>query len=141
MSDASVVRRLQQLAGHTRAAAIAVTPAAAVAAAAHAAADAEADALFTAEVRRDGPGCAVCVVRDGATLYSKGFGLASLEHGVPIAPVTVFDVGSVSKQFTAAAIATLALAGKLSLTDPVFKHLPAFPDYVRFSTDFRLNFD
>ena len=93
------------------------------------AANRAAGALFEAAVRRDAPGCAVCVVRAGETLYSRGFGLASLEHSAPIYPHTVFDIGSVSKQFTAAAVAKLALDGKLSLGDAVSKHLPDFPDY------------
>lgn len=88
-----------------------------------------ADMLFGTAVQRDEPGCAVCVARAGKTLYSRGFGLASVEHSVPIYPHTVFDVGSVSKQFTAAAVVKLALDGKLSLDDSVSTHIPSFPDY------------
>ena len=94
-----------------------------------ASAAAAADALLAEHAPPAGPGCAVCVVRAGVTLYAAGSGMASLEHRVPIAPTTVFDVGSVSKQFTAAAVARLAVEGKLSLDDPVAKHIPTFPDY------------
>ena len=88
-----------------------------------------ADALLAAHAPPPGPGCAVCVVRSGVTLYAAGSGMASLEHGVPITPATVFDVGSVSKQFTAAAVARLAVEGRLCLDDPVAMHIPDFPDY------------
>src|SRR4051812_38346087 len=74
------------------------------------------------------PGCAVNVLRDGASIYSKGYGLASLELGVPIAPRTVFDIGSSSKQFTAASIVLLAMDGKLSLDDDIRKFIPELPD-------------
>src|SRR4051812_1992127 len=61
------------------------------------------------------PGCALNVLRNGASIYSRGYGLASLELGVPISPRTVFDIGSSSKQFTAASIVLLAQDGKLTL--------------------------
>ena len=57
-------------------------------------------ARFTAET----PGCALGVVRDGALVHAKGYGQASLELDVPITPATVFDIGSASKQITAASI-------------------------------------
>ena len=86
------------------------------------------DQVFAA-YGKDGPGCALAVVRDGAIIHSKGYGLASLEHGVPITPQTVFDIGSTSKQITAASILLLAQDGKLSLDDDVRKHIPEIPDY------------
>ena len=58
-------------------------------------------------------------MKDGGIVYSKGYGMANLEHGVPITPRTVFDIGSTSKQITAAAIFLLAQDGKLSLDDDV----------------------
>lgn len=79
--------------------------------------------------RPDGPGCAVGVMRDGALVFAKGYGLANLEHGAPITPKTVFYVGSVSKQFTAMTVAHLARQGKLSLDDDVRKHIPEVPDF------------
>jgi CubicO group peptidase (beta-lactamase class C family) len=85
------------------------------------------DQVFS-DYGKDGPGCALAVVRDGAIAYSKGYGLASVEHGVPITPQTVFDIGSTSKQITAASILLLAQDGKLSLDDDVRKHIPEMPD-------------
>ncbi|MBX6364492.1 MAG: serine hydrolase, partial [Gemmatimonadetes bacterium] len=75
------------------------------------------------------PGCALNVVRDGASIYEKGYGYASLEQSVPISPRTVFDIGSTSKQFTAASLVLLAQDGKLSLDDEVRKYIPELPDY------------
>ena len=87
------------------------------------------DALFADWSGHDRPGCAVGVVRDGALVFGRGYGTADLEHGVPIDARTVFDVGSVSKQFTAASIVLLALDGKLDLDDDVRRFVPEVPDY------------
>lgn len=86
------------------------------------------DQVFSA-YGKDSPGCALAVVRDGKIVYSKGYGMASLEHGVPITPQTVLDIGSTSKQITAASILLLAQDGKLSLDDDVRKLIPEIPDY------------
>ena len=75
------------------------------------------------------PGCTVGVELDGKTVLEKGFGMADLERGVPNAAQTIFEAGSVSKQFTAAAVLLLARDGKLSLDDPVRKVVPEIPDY------------
>jgi CubicO group peptidase (beta-lactamase class C family) len=88
----------------------------------------EIDAIFADFAKPGSPGCALSVIRGGKTLFARGYGLASLEHGVPITPETVFDIGSTSKQFTAASILLLAQDGKLTLDDPVRKHIPEFPD-------------
>jgi CubicO group peptidase (beta-lactamase class C family) len=74
------------------------------------------------------PGCALLVRRAGTSVYGRGYGLASLELGVPISTATVFDIGSTSKQFTAASVALLALDGKLSLDDDIRKYVPELPD-------------
>jgi CubicO group peptidase (beta-lactamase class C family) len=87
------------------------------------------DALFATWDKPKTPGLAVAVVRDGAVVYSKGFGSANLELGVPISNRTAFNIGSTSKQFTAFAVLLLAKDGKLSLDDPVRKHVPEFPDF------------
>ena len=87
------------------------------------------DAVFRAFDRTDSPGCAVGVYRDGRILYARGYGMANLELGVPNTPRTVFDIGSISKQFTATAILLLAQEGKLSLTDDVRKYFPEMPAY------------
>lgn len=90
---------------------------------------AKVDAVFAAYAKPDVPGCAVGVYRDGKIAFSKGYGAANLEHGIPITPKTVFYIGSVSKQFTAAAVALLARQGKISLDDDVRKHVPEVPDF------------
>jgi CubicO group peptidase (beta-lactamase class C family) len=87
------------------------------------------DAIFAAHAGADRPGCAVSAMRGEALLLERGFGMAHLEHDVPITPLTVFEAGSVSKQFTAAAILLLARDGRLKLTDDIRKHLPEMPDY------------
>jgi CubicO group peptidase (beta-lactamase class C family) len=75
------------------------------------------------------PGCSVGVEVDGQTVLAKGFGMADLERAVPNRADTIFEAGSVSKQFTAAAVLLLARDGTLSLDDPIRKHLPEIPDY------------
>jgi CubicO group peptidase (beta-lactamase class C family) len=75
------------------------------------------------------PGCAVAAAQNGALRFAKGYGIADLEHGVPITPATPFYLASVSKQFTAAAVNLLALDGKLSLDDDVRKYVPEVPAY------------
>jgi CubicO group peptidase (beta-lactamase class C family) len=75
------------------------------------------------------PGCAVGVALDGRPVFEKAFGLAELEHRIPNTPETIFESGSVAKQFTAAAVVLLSLEGKLSLDDPVRKYIPELPDY------------
>ena len=87
------------------------------------------DSVFRRFDRTDSPGCAVGVYQDGALLYGRGYGMASLELGVPLTTRSVLDVGSISKQFTAMAILLLQQEGKLSLEDPLRKHFPEMPAY------------
>jgi CubicO group peptidase (beta-lactamase class C family) len=77
------------------------------------------------------PGCALGVVQNGRLVFAKGYGLANLGWGNPVSPSTVFDIGSVSKQFTAAAIALLDIDGVLSIDDDVRKWIPELPEYGR----------
>jgi CubicO group peptidase (beta-lactamase class C family) len=91
--------------------------------------DSRVDSVFEEYDRPGSPGCAVGVYRNGAVAYARGFGSANLEHGIPIAPSTVFYVGSVSKQFTAMSVALAAKEGKLSLDDPARKYVPELPDF------------
>lgn len=92
-------------------------------------AQASLDAVVAPLVKPDAPGCAAAASRKGKRIATQGFGMADLEHGIAITPDSVFEAGSVSKQFTAAAILTLAEGGKLALTDDVRKYLPELPDY------------
>jgi CubicO group peptidase (beta-lactamase class C family) len=85
--------------------------------------------LVTQRVPADAPGLALAVVQDGRVVFEQGRGLASLDYGVPITSSTVFHVASVSKQFTAFAIALLAQQGKLSVDDELRKHLPEIHDF------------
>lgn len=87
------------------------------------------DTVFRTFDRVDSPGCAVGVYRDGRILYARGYGMANLELGVPNTPRTVFDIGSISKEFTATAVVLLAQEGKLSLSDDVRKYFPELPAY------------
>lgn len=89
----------------------------------------EIDAIFSKWDTTHSPGCSVAIARDGEILYSKGFGVASLEYGVPITPSTVFHVASVSKQFAAFAILLLQDEGKLSIDDEIHQYLPELPDF------------
>ena len=84
-------------------------------------------------VARDGiqlqhaPGGAVAIVRDGTIVYEKAFGQRNIAAGEPVDTDTQFEIGSVTKQFTAAAILQLKEQGKLRLDDPLAKYVPLFP--------------
>ncbi len=73
------------------------------------------------------PGGAVVVVRDGAIVYEKGFGMRNIAASEPVDADTQFEIGSVTKQFTAAAILQLKERGKLRLDDSLAKYVPLFP--------------
>jgi len=88
------------------------------------AADARIDALFAEWNRPDSAGCGVGVSRKGTMVFERGYGMADLEHKVPITPATLFDPASIAKPFTALSIMLLAEQGKLSLDDAVWTHLP-----------------
>jgi len=75
------------------------------------------------------PGCALSVMQDGHIVYERVYGMANLDHDIPIRPDTVFHVASISKQFTAAAILLLAQEHKLSLDDDVRKYIKELPDF------------
>jgi hypothetical protein len=77
----------------------------------------------------DTPGCAVAVSQDGKLIVNRAYGLADLERGVPLTRDSVFDVGSIRKQFVAAAILLLVEEGRLSLADDIRQHIPELPDY------------
>ena len=73
------------------------------------------------------PGVAIAVVKDGALIRAAGYGLANVEHRIPVRPDTVFKIGSLSKQFIAAGIMLLAQDGKIAVDDKVSKHLEGTP--------------
>lgn len=87
------------------------------------------DRVFQKMTRPGAPGCAVGIEKNGRVILTRGYGTADLEHDVPITPATIFEAGSVSKQFTAASVLLLAQRGKLSLTDDVRKYIPELPNY------------
>ena len=85
------------------------------------------DQLFRAAAKPGEPGLAVIVVRKGQTLHRAAYGMANVELGVALQPDHVLRIGSVTKQFTSAAIMMLAEEGKLAVTDPITKFLPDYP--------------
>jgi CubicO group peptidase (beta-lactamase class C family) len=87
------------------------------------------DTLFADYDKPDSPGCALAIVQNGEVIYQRGYGMANLDHDIPIVPNTVFHVASVSKQFTAMAILLLENDGKLSLDDDIRQYVPEMPDY------------
>ena len=85
------------------------------------------DGLLKGYFRPTEPGAAIVVVKDGQVVYRKAYGSANLELGVSLQPEMVFRLGSITKQFTAAAVMLLAEQGKLGLQDPIEKFLPGYP--------------
>lgn len=75
------------------------------------------------------PGGAVLVLRGDQIIYNKAFGIADLEHNTPNTVESIFECGSVSKQFTAASLLLLVAEGKVSLNDDVRKYIPELPTY------------
>jgi CubicO group peptidase (beta-lactamase class C family) len=75
------------------------------------------------------PGCAVAVSQRGKLVVNRAYGSADLERDVPLSPSSIFDIGSVRKQFVAAAVLLLVEDGRISLNDDVRKHFPELPDY------------
>jgi CubicO group peptidase (beta-lactamase class C family) len=75
------------------------------------------------------PGAAIILVKDGAVFYERGYGSANLEYGIRVTPATVFDIASVSKQFTGLAIAMLIEQGKVALDADIRTYLPEMPDF------------
>jgi CubicO group peptidase (beta-lactamase class C family) len=90
---------------------------------------AEIDRVFAAYANGDSPGYALGIIKNGSLAFARGYGQANLDDHVPITADTAFHLASVSKQFTAAAVALLILDGKLSLTDAVSKYIPEAAKY------------
>jgi CubicO group peptidase (beta-lactamase class C family) len=87
------------------------------------------DRIFAEFSRPGSPGCSLGVIRDGQFVDRTAYGEASLELDFPLSPGSVFYVGSVSKQFTAASVVLAAEQGYLSLDDDVRKYIPGLPQY------------
>jgi len=85
--------------------------------------------IFARFNHTDSPGCSAGASIDGATVLNAAYGMSDLEHNIALSPDSVFEPGSVTKQFTAAAVLLLAQDGKLSLDDPVRKYIPELADY------------
>ena len=87
------------------------------------------DQLFSSFDAEDSPGYAIGVYKEGKALYERGYGIANLDYDIPISAQSVFNVASVSKQFTAACIALLILDGQLSLEDNAADFIPELKKY------------
>jgi len=89
------------------------------------------DNLFKKWNNSSSPGVAIGIIQDGELLYSKGYGLANLEHNIPNSPQIAFNIGSNTKQFTAACIVLLSQQGKLDLNQSLSSIYPDFPEYAK----------
>ena len=87
---------------------------------------AEFDRIVASEFQPGEPGGVILVAREGEVVYRKAFGMANIELDVPMREEMVFNIGSVTKPFTAVAVLQLAEQGKLSLSDELTKYLPDF---------------
>jgi len=85
--------------------------------------------ILSAAYEADEPGAAVVVMEQGKVILSEGYGIANLEWNIPISPDTVFRVGSITKQFTAAGIMLLQEQGKLSVSDSITEYLDDYPTH------------
>ena len=89
----------------------------------------EIDSLFTSWNVSNHPGGSVLISKDGKTIFSKSYGLANIEYEVANTNHTLFNIGSISKQFTAMGIVLLEQQNKLSVDDDIRKHIPELPDF------------
>jgi CubicO group peptidase (beta-lactamase class C family) len=90
---------------------------------------AKVDEYIKAEMQKQRiPGLSLAVIRDGQIVLAKGYGLANVEHQVPVKPETIFQSGSVGKQFTATAVMILVDEGKIALDDGISKYLDGAPE-------------
>jgi CubicO group peptidase (beta-lactamase class C family) len=89
---------------------------------------------YLAELADKGTSGAYLVAKDGEVLLANGYGLANREKNIPVTPDTVFDIGSITKQFTAAAILKLEMQGKLSVDDPITQYFVGVPEERRATT-------
>lgn len=89
--------------------------------------ESEIDKLY--RVNDNEPGFSIAVIKGNEIILEKQYGIANLDYNVPISNETVFNIGSIGKQFTAAAILLLEEEGKLSITDPAYKYIENLPRY------------
>jgi CubicO group peptidase (beta-lactamase class C family) len=89
------------------------------------------DSVFKQYASDATPGCAIGVAQRGRVLLERAYGMADLERSVALTPASILEAGSVSKQFTAAAVLLLAGDGKLKLDDPVRRWVPELPDVMQ----------
>ena len=89
------------------------------------------EALCASSTDNKSPGFALGIIKNGVLIYKRGFGLANLDYDIPITSYTVFQIASVSKQFTAASILMLSQRHLISLDDDIRKFLPEMPTYCR----------
>ncbi|MGI8599748.1 MAG: serine hydrolase domain-containing protein [Chitinophagaceae bacterium] len=87
------------------------------------------DSIMNQYFKKDAPGAALLVAKDGKILYKKAFGKADLELDVPMKSEMIFEIGSITKQFTAIAILKLLEQGKLTLEDDIRKYIPEYPSH------------
>lgn len=87
------------------------------------------DTVFAAWDTATTPGCALGIYREGEIVYTKGFGMSNLEHGIPIQPDSIFHIASISKQFTDMCIALLASEGALDVDDDIRLYVPEVPEF------------
>jgi len=90
---------------------------------------AKVDKLFAKWDSTISPGAAMAIIKEGKIIYKRGYGMANLEHNIPITSTSVFRIGSTSKQFTASCIVILALEGKISLDNDIRKYVPELYKY------------
>jgi CubicO group peptidase (beta-lactamase class C family) len=89
--------------------------------------DSKTDSLY--QVKGNQPGFSIAVIKGDEIILDKQYGIANLDYNVPITNETVFDIGSIAKQFTAAAILILENEGKLSIKEPAYKYIHNLPRY------------
>ncbi|MEE2792334.1 MAG: serine hydrolase domain-containing protein [Acidobacteriota bacterium] len=87
------------------------------------------DEVFARWDKPDTPGCAVAVIQGGHIVYSQGYGIANLEYNIPITPTTAFHVASLSKQFTALAVALLVADREISWDDDIRRYVSEVPNF------------
>ena len=87
------------------------------------------DQLMSAYTGETKPGAVVGVLERGEMIFTRAYGMANLDHGIPFEIGTISNIGSVTKQFTAMGILLFQAEGKLSLEDDIRRHIPELPDF------------